>query len=371
MKNKGSNNKLKQDKPFLRAIASLVPTLFMFHVAYITSNTFFGKYLNLSDRQEVAASISVLNLKTTGDEPVEYYLEAEYSYFYQGTEYREDSVSLNRKSSNEGYWRNLYLKLKRDQANNTVVAWINPDKPDNALLDKTIRLNFFDLAPTFVFILLFSGAGFVVLWMGIRPQKPESEGIDCEHKNPLIWLILLFGIFSFSLGLIACITLVPSHWAEGKITTIIPFLFLLIGGGLIAVVVKARNDLRILGPGLLYLDPLPGVIGGQVGGKFKLSGSPESPITITVLCEDRGGDTTNTIWQTTIDSNVQQRINSTRVTFLFDCPSHLPSSYSKHGITWIVAAKGKFNRHGKTIRLHRHWIITVVEKSSVEPSIKS
>ena len=361
MKNKGSNNNLDRDKPIVRALASLIPALFLFYIAFNISNSMFGEYLNLSDREKTAATITELILKNRYDDPTEQYVEAKYSYFFQGIEYQEDSVSLSKKLDPSGtYWPNLYSKLQQDKANNNVIAWVNPDQPNDAILDKTIRLEFLELAPILAFILLFGGAGLVFLWLGIRPKKPANEGIECEHKNPMIWILLLFGIFFFMLGLFACITKLPTYWATEKIFfIIIPLLFMLIGGGMIAMVVIARNNLRILGPGLLYLDSPPRMIGGQVGGKFKLNASKVSPITITLSCKSRG-ESDEIIWQQSMPANVQQHKKEISVRFAFDCPTDLPSSGANlNSIAWIVRAKGEISTKNKIKKLDRSWVIPV------------
>jgi len=43
----------------------------------------FGEYLNLSDREKTAATITELILKNRYDDPTEQYVEAKYSYFFK------------------------------------------------------------------------------------------------------------------------------------------------------------------------------------------------------------------------------------------------------------------------------------------------
>ena len=199
----------------------------------------------------------------------------------------------------------------------------------------------------------------MILWIGIRPQKPEHEGIACEDKNPLIWVLLLFGVVFFVLDTIAGISVIPPYLAEGRIELIIPFIFMVIGGGLITMVINSRRSLKAIGPSLLYLDPLPGVIGGQVGGKFELTGSQVSPITISLSCQSRG-ESDDILWQQSVPAKIQQGRKGISVHFLFDSPADLPSSGAKlNSIAWIVHAKGAVGIEGKSKKFNRSWIIPV------------
>ena len=367
MKNK---EKINNINPIVRAAASLIPALFLFYVAYDTSNSIFGKYFSISERQKVSATMSVLELKKSHDGPDKYYLEAQYSYFFQGTEYQDDSVQLSKAPDSKEYWQDLYLKLQQDNANKRLVAWVNPNNPKDAILDKKVRLRLGELVPVLAFLLLFVGAGLVILWIGIRPQKPEHEGIEPEDRNPLIWVFFLFGITFFLCGAIASVYLVPTHLAEGKSTAIIPIVFLVIGVGLIAMVINIRRSLKTIGSSLLYLDPLPGVIGGQVGGEFKLTASQVSPITITLSCQSRG-ESDEILWQQSMPAYVQQRRKGISVRFVFDCPADLPSSGAKfNSIAWIVWAKGEVELEGKIRKFKRSWIVPV-EHGEVIDSLES
>ena len=346
--------------------------------AYATFGKMTLSYFDSSNWQKVPANISSLKLKTSRGDSTTFRVEASYSYFFNGDR-QSDAVALSDTSDNVGsYWQDLHTKLTRDKANGRVTAWVNPSNPDQALLDRTYRWS--QVAFGAIFLILFGGFGFLAMWLSVKPVKPKDKvmqenkvnGISSKEKSGF-WLLFLFGCPFFFIGVFTFILALPNIINKGEYEALFTLLFVFIGGGLMAYALINQRRYKVIGPSPLFLDPLPGVIGGQVGGKFDIAfRSKDTPIKIVLTCKKRvkSGKNTSTklIWQESMQGYVKTASRGMQVSFLFDCPENLPSSESR-SIFWEVRAEGELKVHAKTVKLERNWGIPVEKTEHVMSSI--
>ena len=346
-------------------------------ITYSTSGKMIVAYFSSSDWQKVPVTITSLNLKqSSGDSST---VKAEYVYYFNGAQHQSDGVALSDGSDNLGsYWKDLYSKLKQDKANGRVSAWVDPNSPSNALLDRTFRW-----APVLfglVFFIMFSGVGLLCMWAAVRASKSEEDvisearvgGISCNEKSGY-WFLFGFGSIFFFIGSIGFISALSSILNEGEYGALFILLFPIVGGAIMAFAFINQRRYKLIGPSPLFLDPLPGVIGGQIGGKFDVNTSPQNtPINIVLTCKKKVKSGENTrvslVWQESMKAYVEQTGKGVRARFLFDCPEDLPDS-SSASIYWEVRAQGTVTIQSKTVKLERTWNIPVADTQAVPSAI--
>lgn len=343
----------------------------------------FGKmtvqYFASTNWEQVPATITHLTLQKHYGDSTTYQVEAQYQYFYNG-ERESDSVTFNDSSDNVGsYWQDLHKKLKRERANDQVVAWVNPNDPDQALLDRTFR--WAQVAFGGIFLLMFCGFGGVAMWASLKASKPVDEirkeatlnGISSKEKNGF-WFVFLFGSVFFIIGFFTFILALPEIIDKGNYAALLTLLFVVVGGGIMSYALINQRRYKLIGPTPLFLDPLPGALGGQIGGQFTIqSRSQDTPIKIVLSCKRqvKSGKNTNTklIWQESMQGYIKSTARGMNVQFLFDCPDNLPDSNSS-SVFWEVRAESELNLGAKSIKFQRNWDIPVESSKLARSSIR-
>ena len=89
------------------------------------------RYISSFSWEQVSASVTTLKLeKSRSKKSIYYRVKAQYSYTFQGLEYKSDRVSFdNERDSLGSYWQGLYKELKQDKTNDSVIAFVNPNDP--------------------------------------------------------------------------------------------------------------------------------------------------------------------------------------------------------------------------------------------------
>ena len=127
---------------------------------------------------------------------------------------------------------------------------------------------------------------------------------------------------------------------------------------------------RLIGPSALFLDPLPGIIGGQISGKFDVAcESVDTPINIVLTCKKTivlasavvAKGSINILLKDSMVALPETTISGMQMRFLFDCPADLPDS-NDSSISWQVRAEGVVNIKGKAVKFLRDWDIPVEKK---------
>lgn len=234
-------------------------------------------------------------------------LGVSYRYNYQGEFYNSDNVSLSSGSDNVGtYWQDLDRKLRTDQTNNSAQAWVNPNNPSQSVLDRTFR--WAQVAFGALFLLMFGGFGLGMSWFALRKTKTEAEQLDLARVDGIssnqkfgFWFLFWFASIFLLMGSFAFAMVLPDI-INGDYAALFTSLFVIVGAGIMFFALRGRRRYKLIGPTPLFLDPLPGAIGGQVGGSFQIASVfVDKPITVKLTCQRRVKSGKNTsikiIWQ--------------------------------------------------------------------------
>lgn len=322
-----------------------------------------------SSWEEVPADITSIQIEThRGEDNDTYSVVAEYRYSYRGQDYIGDRVGLSGKSDSfEAYHKKLLKRLKQAQAKDRAVCYVDPQNPDQALLDRTLRpmLAVFMLP----FILAFGGVGFGLIAGAVyasKKGKSETKLQEAAPDSPWLWRedwkqgiirssnkmsMWLVGVFTFmwcsiSFPLAAVFYLDdknPDWWVK-----LILMLFPAIGIGFIGYFVYLLLRQKKYGRSVFRLAHTPGVLGGRLTGVVMapaLVANAES-IQIKLVCSQtvRSGDSNrvNVLWQDervlnqTLTSDEPGRIG---VPIVFTIPSDKKATDSEDSIAWSLSVK--------------------------------
>ncbi|MEM7359092.1 MAG: DUF3592 domain-containing protein [Pseudomonadota bacterium] len=350
--------------------------------AYFTFGHMTLKYFASADWYPVHAQLSELELQRNYGESTTYSVNATYHYSVNGRDYTGYTVGLSSGSDNIGdYWQELHNKLQQQRSQDQVFALVNPDDPAQAMLDRTYRWE--QLAFGMLFVLTFCVVGGVIAWFSMRKQKTTNEqrlsmqqsGIASNEKHGH-WFLLWFGLVFFAVGTLPAFWVLPEAIRDGEYGAFALLLFSFVGLGIMIWGARQRKNYKTIGPTPLYLDPMPGAIGGQVGGYFDVGALVwEHPLQVSLNCVRRtkSGDKTSSriIWQTSDRAYSQQTANGMRVKFLFDCPADKPATkpwQNRSSIHWEVAAEGDLNIRGQEQAFSRSWEVPVESGASIASS---
>jgi ankyrin repeat protein len=143
-------------------------------------------YVRASSLVPVAASLNNVQL-VSGDSKTRG-VRAEYSYTWQGERYASDRVSLQqsaRGADNLGDWHQRWFNTLDAAYKNktTVTAWINPNDPTDAVLDKDIRWAKVWFAIPFA--TLFTGVGLVAAYIFVKILFAKENEFVSQHGKPV------------------------------------------------------------------------------------------------------------------------------------------------------------------------------------------
>ncbi|MCG8393985.1 MAG: DUF3592 domain-containing protein [Pseudomonadales bacterium] len=342
-----------------------------------------GKYIGSSNWERVPATVLSSTLHShRSDGSTTYSVSASYRYRFRGVDYTSDQVSQYSGSDNFGdYWQQLYGRIDRArQRGRTVLAWVNPEAPHEAYLDRTFRWGSVIFGFTFGGVFALVGAGIMFLMRrGSKEAAQVSEtGFYSSQEKSGHWFMVGFG---------AIFILLPSPaylevWKEvsrGDYMILMVLLFPLVGAGMAFAGWKMRQNYRFFGPTPLAMDPEPGQAGGQVGGQIHLGRAvPEdASLTIWLSCircyySGSGKDRKtreSVLWQTSQRAYCLPRQNGTDIQFCFDAPADQPGTRERERslsgrqdwIRWRVAVEGELAGR----ELKRSWEVPVVAGTGV------
>lgn len=132
------------------------------------------KYFTSASWQQVPASISLLRPKNNSGKSYTRYVVVHYEYHFRGIKYQSHSVTLSDVDDNFGsFWSDLYKRLEQEKVSDSVKAWINPNNPSDALLDRTFRWSnvFFGI----IFLFMLCGFGFMLIWKSNKMEKRRGR----------------------------------------------------------------------------------------------------------------------------------------------------------------------------------------------------
>ncbi|MDX1804898.1 MAG: DUF3592 domain-containing protein [Alcanivorax sp.] len=307
-----------------------------------------------------------------GDKSTTYSVSARYRYRFANRSYTSDSVSLYGGSDNfDDYWQQLAGRLERArQRGYTVTAWVNPDNPGQAYLDRSLRWSamIFGVAFGGVFALVGGGLMWFFNRAGRQQARDQLAGTLSSQEKSGHWIPVGMGVI-FILLPSPALWAIPDELQKGNYPILLVLLFPLVGVGLIRMGWKMRNNYRYFGPSPLEPDPNPGQIGGQVGGEIRIGRAlvDGDVMTLMLSCVRRrqsgSGKNRSTsesiIWQREQRPYVKAGATSSAIHFCFDVPDNLPATggSSRNRVVWRVNLEGQ--QSGR--KLSRTWELAMAQ----------
>ena len=170
-------------------------------------------------------------------------------------------------------------------------------------------------------------------WMDIGEWK---QGRIRSGAQSLIWISLLFGVAFTGLSAPAVLA-IPDELAKENYMILVVLLFPLVGISALGLFVYSLMAWRKYGVTELILDPAPGSIGGDFGGRIetRIPYHADNKVNITLNCQrlrttgsgkNRSTKTT-TKWQREGLATINRSADGgTEIAFRFDIPENLPQS---------------------------------------------
>ncbi len=330
------------------------------------------RYYETQSWQQVPAELHSLNLESSySDDSTTYTVTAKYSYVVDSVEYINTRVALRDGYDNVGsYWYDLHDDLRSKQAQGKAFAWVDLERPENAVLDRSFRWSLAIFGT--LFIVVFGMFGLAMIWASMLPDKSNSEIISdakdgiTSHEASGHKFIFFFGLMFFVMGSGIAAAALPDALRNGEYGALLVLLFAFVGAGLMYFAWRSKRIYQKIGKTILRLDPVPGAIGGQVGGYFDVGMQIDNtPIYVFLSCYKetrRNKERHRSIkWQDKVEAYIKDKGNGQRVTFVLDVPEHLPEPSST--IDWELDCRGMVYDGRKSIELFRKWSVPM-EKST-------
>lgn len=334
---------------------------------------------------QVEARLLDTGLSTNrGDDSATYQATARYTYRYQMQDYTSERVAIMSGSDNIGsFQQDLAHELQLAQrTGRPVPAWVNPENPSDAVLNRALRWGM--LGFKMIFVLVFGGVGIGLMvftltaktgatdhpestskpWLG--QQEWASSAVTCNGKSGL-WFIWGFALF-WNLISLPIAFAIPGELSKGSNLILVALLFPLGGIYLLVWAIKSTRSWRRFGQLVLTLDPYPGSIGGHVGGTIELplpyNAQQRFPVSLQCVRSYERGSGKNRSRDETVIWQVQGLAYSqpstkggTRLSLCFTVPAdQLPSQpYAKD----YRFCRLELNADLPGVDLHRHFQIPV------------
>ena len=280
-----------------RQRGSVIGTVFalIFIVAGLAAGAFFAKgwfdWLGARSWEPVQANLYSVELdQNSSSDGTTYRVRAEYEYFWRGERYVGNRVDLHPGADNLGdYHQRLYRRLDDSlRAGQPVTAWVDPDRPERAVLDRDMRWG--RLAVGMIFPLVFGGIGLFFLWAIRRGARAEKQNESDRERWPdqpwmwhedwrtpeliarssaTMWLAIAFAAL-WNLISAPLVFILPGEVADGNWPALIGLLFPVVGIGLIIWAVREVLRRRRYGDSVLRLDSLPVPLGGVLRATFEV-----------------------------------------------------------------------------------------------------
>ena len=324
---------------------------------------------------------------------------ASYRYQILGEEFKGQRVYLAGFKDNIGsYHKRLLHRLQQKRGGKRLVVYVNPAEPDQAIIDRQMRWGLFTLMSLFCLFFVGIGSGLLIAGIfASSPRKiklPSTSELKAEweekKKNPTFrenfidyrryrlhelnaaepddtgdtnesgetvtkpWLarkewqsasirseargsMITMWVFSALWWLVSG----PTTWfiipeiRSGNLPALIGFVFPLAGIFLVIKAIRQSFEWRRYGVIELLLDPYPGGIGGNVGGKlrFKTNARSSGRFNVELACIfsylSGGSDKSRNErirWAEMGPAHVDDSAGELELSFRFDIPDDLPES---------------------------------------------
>jgi hypothetical protein len=318
-------------------------------------------------RTYVPAPAYIQSLHLSGNKSI----KAEYRYTYDGKIYTSSRVGTNDDSSlgHRDLFNRLWETWRREEP---VTAWVNPEQPSHALLDRGMPWD--KLAFKSIFFLMFAGLPLAGLAAAFKayftaPQTvsgmtlPDDIRVNDQQQiicspGPLVfyWMFAItWNIFSVTFTLLSSGK--PSPWYTDLFFGVFLLIGLLI---LFSTVFESLRRLRF-GKLALTIDPLPARTGGLLHGSLKLNRrlADNVPYLVTLSCtrERTHHNYERIVWQEKVYAACSTDPHGTRLVFRISLPTGLPDHGGDH--RWKLHIEGKVPNL-MDISLHHDFTIPVI-----------
>jgi len=281
---------------------------------------------------EVPATLESVELATYdhGDSKT-YEVKASYQYEFGGKSYTGTKASQYLSDNIGEYHQDLYNRLKEKfDLGETVSAFVNPNDPEQAFLDRTLRYG--SLILYLIFLIVFGGFGLgaVLLASNSAKKTAERKRLLAEHPDEpwfhrqdwkqgrivseqrAFALVLLFMAVIWNAISIPATVLAVPEVIEGNYTALLVLLFTVVGLLLAWGAVVSVRRWRRFGKATLELLTVPAVPGESLRGRIHtgagIIGVPTMEVVLTcykyerVRHQDRGTSLrTSKPWSTKIN----------------------------------------------------------------------
>ena len=288
------------------------------------------------------------------DDSTTYEAYATYRYAVDGVSYTGTRVGIADGADSIGdYQIDTGNRLSRAwQAGDTVTVFVNPDNPNEAIIDRGLRWGLVGFKSIFLFA--FGGVGLGLMIFAVRSKKPADADDPAFRDTP--WLAnddwqtatirssskaSMYVMWGFA-GVWCLISAPLPFVVYGEVVdkenyaALFGLLFPLIGIGLVSWAIRQTREWTRFGPTPVTLDPFPGSIGGHVGGTIDIATPYDAAttfqLTLTAVKSYISGSGKNRSrrekanWQDTVVAHTESSLSGTRVIFRFDVPEGLPES---------------------------------------------
>ena len=343
----------------------------------LTVNTIYEQ-LASADWVETRVQFIDLKLKKkyTADS-VNYSLKGEYYYQVKGKRYVSSRISLITGSND--FLTTLYDCLSYDRDKNQVIAFVNPDNPNQAVLDRTFEWS--NPISGVFFLALFVGFGGFFAWRSWHgkngyeryPQK-EGQGLISRDSTKHRLFVFIGGII---LAISAPILFdLPNELSEENYKILIALIFPIVGIVFLWVGWQQRQQYLRFGVTELYLEPINPNVGGSLGAWFfikanklsKLSQTlPEILVTVQCIKIYQSGNKTRRTseWQLTVPAYLKHSAEGIKTMAKIELPANCPPTTQYRnsvGFDWQVSAEADFSAYGAGM-FERTWKIYVAPES--------
>ena len=289
---------------------------------YMTWSLVSMLWLAQASRSWVETPADILSVELEGGETK--HVVAAYEYLYEGRKYSGDRVGLSETKDNVGkHHKRLFDRLNEAKKKGLpVVCYVNPKRPEQALLDRRLRWEMVVFHLPFVVVFTLVGAGLtgVVLVAGRpylraealkqaypdRPWRWRDDWITGQiastAKNDLT-AALFFAVFWNGISLPGLALFGTGDHDAPWWAVLIFMMFPVVGAWLAWRCVKIFLIRQRFGESFFRLATKPGVIGGKLAGVIEASDRIERAdgVRLTLSCTKKvgSGDSQKTVvvWQ--------------------------------------------------------------------------
>jgi hypothetical protein len=330
-----------------------------------------GDWMSAQSWQPVNATLLSAELQShPSSKSTTYEATATYRYRFNGRDYSSNRVALSKGADNIGsFQQSLGRKLERlYQAQQPVRAWVNPQNPGQALINRELRWGLLSLK--MIFVLVFGGIGlaFMVASFKDKPAKVKVSPSLADDPNAKPWLNnkdwaspvirssakkALWLMWGFALIwnaiMLPLASKIPGELQKGEWGILMVLVFNVVGLVVVIMAIRKTLEWKRFGATLLTMDPHPGAIGGQVGGYIDVK-LPYRPgrkfrVVLSNIYSYVSGTGKNrsrhekVVWQDIADVEATHAVQGSRVAFCFDVPDNLNDSeeFASKYYKWTVS----------------------------------